>query len=87
MFDSDVIKGIIAGWVRTLLAPAVIYLVANGYLPESDAVKFIAIAASLAVTAVWSLISKLLARKKVETALELPAGSSISKLNDVLESK
>ena len=85
--DFEVIKGIIAGFIRTLLTPVIAYLAANGYLGESDATKLVAIIASLVVAVVWSVFSKLLANKKVEVALELPGGSSKSKLEDVLKGK
>lgn len=80
MFDSDVIKGIIAGWLRTLLTPVIAYIAAQGWLGESDAVKLVAIAASLVVAIAWSFISKLWQNDKVLTALEMPPGSSKEKL-------
>lgn len=85
--DFEVIKNAIAGVIRTLLTPVVTYLVANGYLGDSEAVQLTAILASLAVAVFWSVISKLLAAKQVEVALELPANSSKETLKDVLKTK
>ncbi len=85
--DFEIIKNAIAGVIRTLLTPVVTYLVANGYLGDSQAVQLTAILASLAVAVLWSVVSKLLAAKQVEVALELPANSSKETLKDVLASK
>ena len=82
--DSDLIKNTIAGFIRTLITPLAGFLAVNGYLGESDAVKLVAILATLAVALSWSFISKLWAEKKVEVALSLPGGTSKSKLNDVI---
>lgn len=85
--DFEIIKNAIAGVIRTLLTPVVTYLVANGYLGDSQAVQLTAILASLAVAVLWSVVSKLLAAKQVEVALELPGGTSKETLKDVLASK
>ncbi len=85
--DFEFIKNAIAGVIRTLLTPVVAYLVSQGYLGDSEAVQLTAILASLIVAVAWSVISKLLAAKEIEVALELPGGSSKETLKDVLKTK
>lgn len=85
--DFEIIKNAVAGVIRTLLTPVVAYLVSQGYLGDSEAVQLTAILASLVVAVLWSVISKLIAAKEVEVALELPANSSKETLKDVLAKK
>jgi len=85
--DFETLKTIIAGLLRTLITPLTAYLVSQGYLGDSEAVNLTAILASLIVAVAWSVISKLVAAKTVEVALELPANSSKETLKDVLASK
>lgn len=85
--DFETIKNIVAGLLRTILTPLTAFLVSQGYLGDSEAVQLTAILASLIVAVAWSVISKLIAAKEVEVALELPGGSSKETLKDVLAKK
>lgn len=73
--------------LRNLLAPAVAYLAATGFISESEATNLVVAVVAIAVSVVWGLGNKYIWNRKVETALELPAGSSKEKLSDVIASK
>lgn len=78
------IKEYLKSFIRTLLAPVVIYLTESGYVSSSDAVNLGLVIASIAVTVIWSLANKFLWKKTVEGAVQLPATTSSSKINDVI---
>lgn len=82
---EGMIQEYIKGILRTLAAPAVVWLVAKGYVTESEATAFIVAGITVGLGVVWSLGNKYIWGKKVEKALELPAGSSTSTLKDVLK--
>jgi ABC-type bacteriocin/lantibiotic exporter with double-glycine peptidase domain len=71
--------------LRSIATPAITYLVAAGYLTDSQTTAAIVIIATVVVNVVWSLANKYFFNKKVEKALELPANSSMSTLNDLLK--
>lgn len=87
MFNSDVIKGYLAGLLRLVLGSALTYAIAKGYLTAESAEQLVFIIAGVLVVLGTSLFSKIRADKKVEVALTLPAGSSKAKLEDVIASK
>jgi len=87
MFNSDVIKGYLAGLLRIVLGSALTWAIAKGYLTDESAGQLILIIAGVLVVLGTSLFSKLRAEAKVDTALELPGGSSRATLKDVLANK
>ncbi len=72
--------------VRHLLGALASYLVTSGILQSGQAEQFIG-AILFLFTLVWSLYNKFKMSKKVDTALELPGGSSLEKLDEVLARK
>jgi len=87
MFNADVIKGYLAGVLRIVLGSAITWAIAKGYLTTESAEQVIVIVAGVLVVLGMSLFSKIRANNKVEVALELPANSSKSRLEDVLKNK
>lgn len=87
MFNSDVIKGYLAGLLRIVLGSALTYAIAKGYLTDESAGQLVLIIAGALVVLGTSLFSKIRADNKVQVALELPANSSKAKLEDVIASK
>ena len=81
------IREYVTSLIRTLLTPIIGWLAVNGYISESQSTQLAVIVASIVVTYGWSALNKYLWKRKVETALELPAGSSVEKLKDVLARK
>lgn len=73
--------------LRNLLGPVVAYLAATGYISESEATNLVVAVVAIAISVVWGLGNKYVWKQKVDTALELPAGSSPAKLNDVIANK
>lgn len=82
---EGMIQEYIKSILRTLAGPVIVWLVAKGYVTESQATEFIVAGIAVLVGVVWSLGNKYLWGKKVEKALELPAGSSKATLNDILK--
>ena len=81
------IKEYLKSIFRTLLAPAIIWLVQNGYVTDSDSANLAIIVAGILVTVIWSLLNKFLWKKTVEGAVQLPAATvttNPSKINDVI---
>ena len=87
MFNSDVIKGYLAGLLRIVLGSALTYAIAKGYLTDESAGQLVLIIAGALVVLGTSLFSKIRADNKVTVALTLPADSSKAKLEDVIASK
>lgn len=73
-----------ASLIRAVGTPVIVWLTAHGYLTESETASAVLIVATLLVNIVWSFANKFIFNKKVEIALDLPAGSSQEKLKDVL---
>lgn len=73
--------------LRNLLAPVIVYAVSAGYITEDAATGFVVAVVAVVVSVVWGLGNKYLWARRVDTALELPANSSPSRLNDVLNDK
>lgn len=83
--ETDFIKESIGSIIRTLLAPLVGLL--STYLTVDQSNQLISVVAALIVAVIWGVVNKYLWKQRVETALELPANSSIAKLNDVIANK
>lgn len=71
--------------IRTLLAPIVAYLLATGFFTDSQVANFVGAVAVILVAAGWGLLNKYWWKQTVDVALTLPANSSPSKLQDVME--
>lgn len=84
MFNSDVIKGYLAGLLRIVLGSALTYAIAKGYLTDESAGQLVVIIAGALVVLGTSLFSKIRADNKVAVALEQPAGTSKEKLAKVI---
>lgn len=82
--DIDVIKQIVFSLIRTFGSPLIVWLATTGKISESEAASTVIAIASVLIAIVWSIFNKVRAETKVETALELPAGSSKDKLRQVI---
>ena len=85
MFDIDVLKGWIASLIRMAGAGVIAWLISKGYLTEESAATSVVIVAGALAVLISSLIGKIWTNKKVEAALQLPAGSSKTTLKNVIE--
>lgn len=72
--------------IRHIFSALGAYLVTAGYLQNGQVEQFIG-AGLFLVSFAWSLYNKFTTNGKIETALELPAGSSREALNKELKLK
>ena len=84
---DEVFKNIIGTIVRSVLALVGGYLVSAGLVSDGQVQQIIGGLAVFLVAVIWGIINKYVWKKQVDTALELPAGSSVAKLQDVLKNK
>lgn len=70
--------------IRHLLSGIVGWLVAKDFITGEQGESIIAAIALAVITLAWSLISKYLLNRKIDTALDLPAGASREQLEDRL---
>lgn len=85
--DFDVLKQIVFSLIRTFATPVAIWIASTAQVTQDAAMNVLIVGATLLLTVIWSVFNKVRAEKKIETALELPAGSSKSTLKDVVASK
>jgi len=76
----NTVKLYVAAAVRHLLSSVLVWLIAKGFITEAQGEQIIAAIALTIVTIAWSLINKYLLNRKIDTALELPAGASREQL-------
>lgn len=73
--------------VRIFGTALVTWLASTGKISEDAATNVIVGVAAALIAAIWSLFNKMRAAKKVEVALDLPAGSSKAKLKSEMKTK
>lgn len=83
--DADFIKQAIFAFIRIVGGPAIAWLSLKIGVTTEVTTTFIVGALTTAVLYIWSLFNKARYEEKVNTALELPGGSSKDKLKHVLE--
>lgn len=84
MFNSHMLRQMIASFIRTFAAPVVGWLTLRLGLAEDVVVAFVAAAITAVVMYVWSYFDKRKTEQIIEVALEMPANSSKSKLWEVV---
>lgn len=85
--NFNLIQPIVYGLLRALLASLGGLLVSRGIMDEGTATGFVGGLLVLAMVMISSVWSKFTAQQREEVALEMPAGSSQEKLNDVIATK
>ncbi len=88
MFDflkNPILKRILASGVRAGLAALTGWLVAHGYASSDEAASFAADVAPALVALLWSAYEATQVNKRIEVALNMPAGSSKAKLDQVMK--
>lgn len=85
--DADFIKQAVFSFIRYAAAPVVAWISLKFGITEDQTTVFLVGGVTYAIMFVWSLANKWRAEAKIETALELPGGSSKSTLKDVLARK
>ncbi len=84
---QTIVTDIIGTLVRSVLAILGGWMLATGFFTEATVAQFIVAATAVVIAVVWGIVNKFVWNKTVETALELPANSSPSKLQEVLDAK
>lgn len=77
---NPILQAALASVVRWLLAICAGWLVKAGIWTESDAANYVAAGALALIALGWSLWHKSAVRRRIDTALELPAGSTPEQL-------
>jgi hypothetical protein len=85
MFTTEMLKQYLAGLLRTVAAPVIVYLTAKGYLTDEQVTQQLVIVVSVVITLISSFWNKVTSNNKVETALKLPQNSSRSALEGILK--
>ncbi len=88
MFDflkNPILKRILASGVRAGLAALTGWLVAHGYASESEAASLATELAPVLVALLWSAWEATKVNKRIEVALNMPAGSSKDSLDKVMK--
>lgn len=73
--------------VRLLGSAAVTWLAATGQISEDQATNVIVGVLAVVIAMVWSIFNKLRYGKKIDVALDLPAGSSKKTLDKEMKLK
>lgn len=76
----DFIKPLFTMAVRHALGFLGGYLVSQGFITQEQNAQFVAGVLAVVVAVVWSVINKYMHKKAIDTALALPAGSTVEKL-------
>ena len=85
--NEEFLKQALLQLIRWVAAPAIAWLAQASGVTEDTASAVLVGAAAGGIMFLWGLANKWRAEKKVEVALELPAGSSKETLKDVLIKK
>jgi hypothetical protein len=88
MFDflkNPILKRILASGVRAGLAALTGWLVAHGYATESEAAGLAADLAPVILALLWSAWEASRVNKRIEVALQMPAGSTKASLDKVMK--
>jgi hypothetical protein len=87
MENSDFLKQAIGSFLRIFGAPIITWISTTlGLTPDTTSQVIVAVVAFV-VAFIWSIANKFKVKEKIDTALELPAGSSPATLKDVIANK
>lgn len=84
---NPILQAALASVVRWLLAIGAGWLVKAGIWTENDAANYVAAGALAVIALGWSLWHKSAVKKKIETALQMPAGSTVDDLKTKIQEK
>ena len=84
---DETIKAIIGGLIRTALAGALTWLVAKGYITESQAAQIPMYLAGFIIVGGLSAWNKWKTGKAIKTALSLPSGSTEADLKEAIKAE
>lgn len=88
MFDflkHPILRRLLTSGVRAALVAAGSWLVAREYATEAEVTELIASALPVLVSLLWSAYEGLKVNKRIEVALQMPAGSSKASLDRVMK--
>lgn len=84
---NELLKPLLNRILLPLLISGLVFLVGKGWITNQESEQIAAAIALLIVNVAVGLLQKYIQSKKVETALELPANSSKSKLKKEIDNR